>query len=57
VSRVLAIAYEFIHRSAEQLRSEGNPEHPGWENWEQALSAALINVEGAEEFENLLDSQ
>lgn len=41
---------------AEQLRSEGNPEYPGWETWEHALSAALLEVEGPEEFNDLLNS-
>ena len=30
----------------EQLRREVNPEYPGWKIWEQALSAALLQVEG-----------
>lgn len=42
---------------AEEMRREGNPEYPGWEIWEQALSAALLKVEGPEEFEDLLNRQ
>ena len=41
---------------AEQLRREGNPEYPGWEIWDQALSAVLLQVEGQDEFDDLLDS-
>lgn len=41
---------------AEQLRREGNPEYPGWETWEHVLSAALREVEGPEEFSELLNS-
>ena len=41
---------------AEQLRREGNPEYPAWEGWEQALSTVLLQVEGPDEFEDLLNS-
>ena len=41
---------------AEQLRREGNPEYPAWEGWEQALSAVLLQVEGPDEFEDLLNT-
>ena len=41
---------------AEELRREGNPEYPGWEVWDHALSAALLKVEGQDEFDDLLDS-
>ena len=41
---------------AEQLRREGDPEYPGWEIWEQALSDALLRVEGLEETKDLLNS-
>lgn len=40
----------------EQLRRDGNPEYPGWEIWDQALSAALLRVEGPTEFEALLNN-
>ena len=41
---------------AEQLRREGNPEYPAWEGWERDLSAVLLQVEGQDEFEDLLKS-
>ena len=41
---------------AEQLRREGDPEYPGWEIWDQALSDALLRVEGRDEFDDLLNS-
>ena len=41
---------------ADQLRREGNPEYPGWEVWDHALSDALLQVEGQAEFEDLLNS-
>jgi hypothetical protein len=40
---------------AEQLRSEGNREYLGWEPWERALTAAILDVEGPEELEVLLN--
>ena len=42
---------------AEQLRRDGNPEYPGWETWDHVLSAALLEVEGPEEFNDLLNSR
>jgi hypothetical protein len=41
---------------AEQLRSDGNPEYPGWETWDHVLSAALLQVEGPEETNELLQT-
>ena len=41
---------------AKQLRREQNPEYPGWEVWDHALSAALLKVEGQDEFDDLLNS-
>lgn len=38
----------------EQMRRDGDPEYPGWEAWDHALSAALLQVEGRTEFEDLL---
>jgi hypothetical protein len=40
---------------AEQLRNEGNREYLGWEPWERALTAAILDVEGPEELEVLLN--
>ncbi len=41
---------------AEQLRSEGDREYLGWEPWERALTAAILEVEGPEELNELLDT-
>jgi hypothetical protein len=41
---------------AEQLRSEGNREYLGWEPWERALTAGILEVEGPEELEALLNT-
>jgi len=37
----------------EQLQREGNSESQGWQSWESALSAALGDVAGPEELEEL----
>jgi hypothetical protein len=41
---------------AELLRRDRDPEYPGWETWDHVLSAALLQVEGPEEFNDLLNS-
>ena len=41
---------------AEQLRREGNSEYSAWEGWEQALSAVLLQLEGQDELDDLLNS-
>jgi hypothetical protein len=41
---------------AELLRRDGDSEYPGWETWDHVLSAALLQVEGPEEFNDLLNS-
>jgi hypothetical protein len=41
---------------AEQLRSEGNREYLGWKPWERALTAGILEVEGPEELEALLNT-
>lgn len=39
----------------ERLQQEGNREYMGWENWEQALSAAINEVEGPDGLSELLE--
>ena len=41
---------------AQELRKEGDPEYRGWQTWERVLSDALLEVEGPEEMEDLLNS-